>query len=174
MSFLLSLVAWLNTAANGVGSFLLGPVIGSVPGWVGNTIVSAVVGVVLLVLFKFTSNQAAIGRVRDDIKAHMLALKLFKDDIVVTLRAQVRVFRGAFALLFYAIVPMLVMIVPVSLLLGQVGLWYQHRPLKPGETATITMQLKTDDINTSWPQVTMLPGDAASRSEEHTSELQSH
>jgi hypothetical protein len=78
----------------------------------------------------------------------------------VTLRAQGRVFRGAFALLFYAIVPMLVMFMPVSLLLGQVGLWYQHRPLKPGEKSIITMQLKGDDINTSWPQVTVVPTDA--------------
>jgi len=160
VNFLLSLIAWLNIAADAAGDSILGPVIARLPGWLGNTIISAVAGVLLLVIFKYTSNQAAISRIRDDIKANMLALKLFKDDIVVTLRAQGRVFRGAFALLFYAIVPMLVMIMPVSLLLGQVGLWYQHRPLKPGEKATITMQLKSDDVDTSWPQVAVVPTEA--------------
>ena len=35
---------------------------------------------------------------------------------------------------------MLVMIVPVSLLLGQLALWYQVRPLRVGEEAVVTVQ----------------------------------
>jgi len=128
---------------NALGKFLLAPV-GVLPGWLSNTLVSAVTGVVLLIIFKYTSNQRAIGRVRDDIKANMLALKLFKDSISVTLQSQGRVFRGAFLLLLHAIRPMLVMIVPISLLLAQMGLWYQFRPLQPGEKTIITMRLKVD------------------------------
>ena len=30
-------------------------------------------------------------------------------------------------------VPMLVMALPVTLILGQVALWYEARPLRPGE-----------------------------------------
>jgi hypothetical protein len=92
-------------------------------------------------MFKYTSNQKAIGRIRDGIKANMLALRLFKDEIAVTLQSQGRVFRGAFGLLAHSIRPMLVMILPVSLLLAQMGLWYQFRPLLPGEEALVTMKL---------------------------------
>jgi len=36
---------------------------------------------------------------------------------------------------------MLVMIVPISLLLAQMGLWYQSRPLSPGEETVVTVKL---------------------------------
>ena len=114
------------------------------PGWLSNTIVAAVLGVVMLVVFKYTSQQQAIRRVRDDIKAHLLALKLFPDSLAVTFRCQGRILRGAVALLLLAIVPMLVMIVPMSLLLGQMSLWYQSRPLRAGEEAVVTMRLAGD------------------------------
>ena len=43
------------------------------------------------VVFKYTSNQRAIKRARDDIKAHLLALKLFKENTRVIFRAQGRI-----------------------------------------------------------------------------------
>jgi len=157
--FSAQLVTWVNVVTNALGEFLLSP-LGGLPGWLSNTIISAVTGVLLLIIFKYTSNQRAIGRVRDDIKAHMLALKLFKDSLVVTLKAQGRVFRGAFLLLFHAIVPMVVMIVPVSLLLGQMSLWYQSRPLGNGEEALVVMALN-GDMESAWPEVSIKsPGGA--------------
>lgn len=51
---------------------------------------------------------------------------------------------------------MLVMIVPVSLLLAQMGLWYQFRPLRPGEQTVVTMKL-SGDASTPWPDVRMEP-----------------
>jgi hypothetical protein len=148
----------LNTAANALGRLLLAP-IGVLPGWLSATIVSVATGVLLLILFKYTSRQRAIQRVRNDINAHLLALKLFKDSISVILRAQGRVFRGAGRLLVLAIVPMLVMIVPVWLLLVQLSLWYQYRPLRVGEEAVITLKLN-DAAKSSWPAVKLRPTDA--------------
>ena len=49
--------------------------------------------------------------------------------------------RGAFRLFVLALVPMLVMIVPVLLLLGQLSLWYQPRPLRVGEEAVVALKL---------------------------------
>jgi hypothetical protein len=40
-----------------------------------------------------------------------------------------------------SLVPMLVMTVPMCLLLGQLGLWYQARPLRVGEEAVVSLQL---------------------------------
>ena len=78
MFFVAKIVSWINVVTNALGRFLLAP-IAVLPGWLSNTIISAVAGVFLLVIFKYTSNQRAIGKIRDDIKAHMLALKLFSD-----------------------------------------------------------------------------------------------
>jgi hypothetical protein len=155
MDVLTQIVAWLNVPANALGGLLLAP-IGVLPGWLSATIVSAVTGVLMLVIFKYTSNQGAIRRVRDDIKAHLLAVKLFKDSTSVTLRAQGRILLGALRLLVLAIVPMLVMVVPVCLLLGQLGLWYQYRPLRVGQEAVLTLKLNGDAAS-SWPEVQLEP-----------------
>lgn len=159
MDILVQTVIWLNILANALGGFLLAPV-GWLPGWLSATIVSAATGVLLLIVFKYTSNQRAIKRVRDDIKAHLLAVKLFKDSIWVTFRAQGRILTGAFGLMVLAIVPMLVMIVPVCLLLGQLALWYQSRPLRVGEETVVTLKLG-GDAESSWPEVYLEPTSAA-------------
>jgi hypothetical protein len=157
MDAVAQIVVWLNVVANALGRVLLAPV-AILPGWLSATLVAAATGVLLLVAFKYTSNQRAIKRVRDDIKANLLALKLFKESPAVTLRAQGRVFRGAFLLMVYAIVPMLVMAVPVCLMLSQIALWYQARPLQVGEEALIS--LKLNGAGATMPEVALKNSDA--------------
>lgn len=142
---------------NALAGVVLAP-IAVLPGWLSATLVSAATGVLFLFIFKHTSNQRAIKRVRDDISANTLALKLFKDSTAVALRAQGRMLAGAFRLLFLAIVPMLVMIVPVLLILGQLSLWYQARPLRVGEEALVAVKL--NDAGQDWPKLTLAPTDA--------------
>jgi hypothetical protein len=151
-------VVWLNAAANPLGRLVLFPV-ALLPGWLSVTLIGAATGVLLLVAFKVTSNQRAIKRVRDDIQAHLLALKLFKDSVSVALRAQGRILWGSFRLLVLAVVPMLVMAVPVTLVLAQLSLWYQSRPLRVGEDAVVTVQLG-GDAGSAMPDVRLQPTDA--------------
>ena len=158
MDFLAQVVVWLNAIANFLGSWLLAP-LGMLPGWLSATLVSAATGVVLLVVFKYTSNQRGIKRVKDDIKANLLALKLFKDSAPVALRAQGGILLSAFRLAFYSVVPMLVMMVPVLLILGQLSLWYQSRPLQVGEDAVLTLKLNRHS-DSSLPNVRLEPTDA--------------
>jgi hypothetical protein len=159
MTDLLTHVAvWLNRAANALGGPLLSP-IGLLPGWLSATLVAVVSGVGLLAVFKYTSNQRALKRVRDDINAHLLALKLFKDSASVAFRAQGRILFGALRLFLLAVVPMLVMAVPVFGLLMQLGLWYEARPLRVGEEAVVTVKL-SGDAASGWPEVSLRPTDA--------------
>jgi len=159
MNVLAQIVVWLNVAANAVGKLLLAP-IALLPGWLSITLVSAVLGLACLIVFKYTSQQRAMQRVRDDIQAHLLVLKLFPDSLWVTLRAEGRILRGAVSLLALSIVPMLAMIVPVSLLLGQLSLWYQVRPLHVGEEAVVTLQLRGDN-GATLPDMRIEPTSAA-------------
>jgi hypothetical protein len=126
--------------ANALGRVLLAP-LAVLPGWLSATLVSVVTGVLMLITFKYTSNQQAIKRVRSDIKANLLSLKLFKESAGVVLRAQAGVLIGALKLFGLAIVPMCVMLVPVTLVLGQLAAWYQARPLAVGEETVVTLSL---------------------------------
>jgi hypothetical protein len=152
------LVAWLNAVANAFG-VALAP-IAYLPGWASATVVAVVTGIGMLVAFKYTSNQRAIKRVRQGIRANLLAIKLFKDSAAVGLRAQAGVLGGAIRLLVLTVVPMAVMLVPMTLLLGQLALWYQWRPLRVGEESVVTLTLAGGE-DAPWPSVALEPTAAA-------------
>ena len=158
MTLVAQFISWLNAGMNALFGLLREPMT-AVPAWLSLTVVSAVLGVVLLVLFKYTSNQAAIGRVRDRIKARLLAMKLFKDNIPVVLKSQVQVFGSAAMLLVHSIPPILVMSLPFLLVMGQLGVWYQARPLEINEQVLVTMQLSSPEA-ASLPPVSLVPTDA--------------
>ncbi len=140
-------LVWLNTWANAIASILLAP-IAVLPGWLSITMVAFVTGILMLLAFKYTSNQDAIKRVRNTIKANLWALSLFKDSLAVSFRCQGRILVAACHLILLAIVPMLVMLVPMCLLLGQLSVWYQARPLQVGEETVVTLQIAEG----SWDQ----------------------
>jgi len=156
---LTQLVVWLNTAANDVGQVVLAPV-ALVPGWLSVAVTGAVAGVLLLVVFKYTSPQRTIKAARDRIKAERLSLRLFRECGAGSLRAQEQILAQAGWLLCLAVVPMLVMVVPVCLMLGQLSLWYEARPLRVGEEAVITLKLNGEGEMSSRPSVTLEPTDA--------------
>jgi hypothetical protein len=109
---------------------------------------SAVAGVVMTLVFGKTSNQQALRWAADQTRAELLAIKLFKDDLGVTFRCQLQLFKATFWRLVYSLVPMLVMAVPFTLVLTQLALRYEHRPLMPGESSLVEMRLSAD----AWPR----------------------
>src|SRR5262245_1939366 len=137
MDLLTQIVLWLNSLANVLGRFALAP-LAALPDWLSVTFASVVCGALFLLAFKYTWRQHGIKQVKDDIEANLLSLKLFKDNAGLAVRAQGRILFAAFQLLMYSLVPMLVMLVPVLLILGQLALWYQDRPLQVGEDAIVT------------------------------------
>jgi len=137
LSPLLSLV---NPVCTFIGDVCFA-VIGLLPVWLGITVISAVAGVVMLVAFGRLSNQEAIGDAKDDIKANLLALKLYKDQIHVTWTAQWRLLWAILRLQRYMLVPVLVLLPPMVLALAQMGVRYQWRPLRAGERTIVKLRL---------------------------------
>jgi hypothetical protein len=157
MDWLTHTIVWLNGVANVLGR-VLDP-IGFLPGWLSATLVAVATGVGMLAVFKYTSNQRAIKRVRRGIRANLLTARLFRDNPAVGFRAQGGVLLGALRLLVLAVVPILVMIVPTVLLLTQIGLWYQARPLPAGEETVVTMKL-AGEAGDPMPLVELVPSEA--------------
>lgn len=155
---LASVVTGLNAVSNALGT-LLAPV-GWLPGWLSATLVAVLTGVAMLLMFKWTSNQRAIKKVRRGIRANLLAARLFKNNLRVGLIAQLAVLGGAARLLFLAVVPMLVMAVPMILLLAQLGVWYQAAPLPVGAETTVTVKLGGSS-ESPIPAVELLPDEAS-------------
>lgn len=109
------------------------------PVWAGLTMLSVLAGLLSLGVFRLCSNQIAISRALDDIKANLLALKLYKDELRVTFLCQYRIAGAIARLQWHMFRPVAVMLIPMLPLLGQLGVRYQWRPLHPGEQAQIVM-----------------------------------
>ncbi len=110
---------------------------------VGLWIISAITGVLMLYIWRYTSNQDAIADVRRKISAHLLATRLFKDDLSVSFRAQRQIVWQAIRLLGHSIRPMLIMTIPFVLIMIQIGLRYEFRPAVVGEPVRVKASLKS-------------------------------
>jgi uncharacterized membrane protein (DUF106 family) len=103
----------------------------------GLLLVSALTGVAMLLVFKATSNQRAISRTRDLIRAHMLAMRLFKDEARVVVDSQKKVLRTNLTYLRYAVVPIVFIFPIVILIMVQLNLRYGPAPAQPGEAVVV-------------------------------------
>ena len=128
------------------------------PVWLGVTILSALAGVAMLLVFRYTSNQTAIRRVKDDIKANLLALRLYKDELRVTFRAQLRLLWAVVRLQRYILPSILLMLPPMMLALAQMGARYQWRPLQTGEQTILRMRFADEASPIEDPIIEPGPG----------------
>jgi uncharacterized membrane protein (DUF106 family) len=125
-----------NLVFSGIVGTILLPFRGISP-WFGMAAVSLLTALLMLEVYKLTSDQAAIRRAKDRIKAHLLEMRLYKDNMRVTLRAQAAIVKANLAYMGANIKPLAVMIVPLVLILAQLSLWYDRAPLEPGEETLV-------------------------------------
>lgn len=110
--------------------------------WAGLILASLVTALLMLFVFRLTSDQAGIRRAKNRIKAHLLELRLYKDNMAVTLRAQGNILIQNLRYIGYNAKPLLVMIVPLVLILAQLNLWFGSSPLRPGDETLVKVKLR--------------------------------
>jgi uncharacterized membrane protein (DUF106 family) len=110
--------------------------------WAGMAFISLLTGLLMLLIYRWTSNQSGIRRVKDKIKAHLLELRLFRDNMGVTMRAQGQILRANLRYLALNLKPLLVMIIPIILILAQLNVWFGSEPLAVGRPAILKVRLE--------------------------------
>ena len=132
----------LNAFLSHLGDVLLSP-FASHP-LVGLLFWGAVCGVVMTWIFGKTSNQCRLKELADQTKSHLLAIRLFKHDLVVTFRCQGQLLRTTGLRLWHSTPPTLVMLVPICLVFIQLAQWYEFVPLEPGQASVVDLELSSD------------------------------
>jgi len=94
--------------------------------WIGMILISFLTALLMLCVFRFTSNQQGIKNVKNKIKAHLLEFRLFKDSLTISLKAQGKILRYNLKYIGYSVKPLLVMIIPLILILIQLNLWFGY------------------------------------------------
>jgi uncharacterized membrane protein (DUF106 family) len=107
----------------------------------GMIFISLLTGAVMLFLFKLTSNQEAMKEVKTRISAYFLEMRLYKEDISAVMGSQRRILVANLYYMKLAVIPAVVMIVPVILIMVQLNLRYSLAPLNPGDTAIVKVKV---------------------------------
>ena len=107
--------------------------------------ISLVVGLLMVVVFRYTSDQKAIHVAKDRLKAHLLALKLFQDQIPVVIRSYGRLVLATGHYLRLAFKPLLFLIVPLTFLIVQLDRYLGFVPLEAGQSFLIKVRMDNPD-----------------------------
>ena len=108
---------------------------------VGLTLFSLVAAVVILLVFKFTSNQSALESVKRRIHAGVFEIRLYNDDFATIMRAQLDILRANLTYLRHSMAPMIWTLPPLVLLIAQLQFHYGYGGLELGEPILLKVQL---------------------------------
>ena len=131
----------VNAALRPVFDLLLAPFAAGPP-IVSLTLVSLLVSILMLVVFKHTSNQAALAAVKRKIHAGLFEIRLFNDDLRAILRAQSEILRTNLTYLRLTLWPMVFLLPPLVLVIAQLQFHYGYEGLRPGERALLSVDLE--------------------------------
>src|SRR6185369_15143701 len=102
--------------------------------------ISMVIGFLMVIVFRYTSDQKAIARAKDTLKAHLLAVRLFQDQLPVVLRAYGKILHGTGSYLRLTFTPLLIAILPMTFLIIQLDRYLGSMPLQPGQPFLLEAQ----------------------------------
>ena len=130
----------LNAALRLAFDLLLAPFAGGSP-MVSLVLVSLAVSVLMLVVFKRTSDQTALAAVKRKIHAGLFEIRLFNDDLRAILRAQGEILRHNLTYFRLSLWPMVYLLPPLVLVIAQLQFHYGYEGLRPGQQAVLTVDL---------------------------------
>lgn len=129
----------VNRLLSSLFDLLLGPWASESP-WPALIVSSLAAAALLVLIFHLTSNPAGMRRARNRFVARVLELLLYRHDLRVSLSACGRILAANAGYLKQFAVPMLAGAIPFVLLLAHMAAWFEWRPLKVGESATLTVR----------------------------------
>lgn len=109
--------------------------------------ISFITTVIMLPIFKYTSNQESIRRTKAKIIGHFLEIRLFKDDIRIVFSAQGNILKYNLLYLKSMLRPLCFVVWPVMIIMIQTGMRYEYRPLRTGEVSIVKVKIeKTKEL----------------------------
>jgi uncharacterized membrane protein (DUF106 family) len=138
-------MSFVNAVLRPVFDLLLAPFAG-LPPIVSLVIVSLPTAILMLVVFKHTSDQAALAAVKRRIHAGLFEIRLFSDDLRAIFRAQGEILRHNLTYLRLSLVPMVWILPPMVLLIAQLQFHYGYAGLRPAEVTLLEVDLRPETV----------------------------
>lgn len=133
-------MTYFNSVLNSLFNLMISPFKDIAPIW-SLILFSLLIAVLMLLIFRYTSDQTKIRETKSKIRAYIYELTLFKDELGIVLSAQKNVLIQNLKYIKYAAKPMIFMIIPLGLFLIQLDGFYGHKPLTPNESTIVSLKL---------------------------------
>ncbi len=105
-------------------------------------VLSVLAGIVMLLVFRITTDQKSLRAAKDRLQAQLLAVRMFQDQLGVVMRAYGRILRGTLSYLRFSLLPLLVLLVPFFVVFVQMDLRLGHTAPQPGEPFLLKAHLR--------------------------------
>jgi hypothetical protein len=119
---------------------LFGPLRG-LPPLASLALVSLLVSVLVLWVYRATSNQRRMADAKRRMQAGLYEMRLFNDEPRFVLKAFGNILVHNMTYVRLSLVPLLWMIVPITLMIAQLQSFYGYRAFQPGETFLLQLEL---------------------------------
>ena len=110
-------------------------------------LISLVVGLIMVVLFGYTSDQKKIHVAKDQLKAHLLAVRLYQDQLPVVMKTYGRIVLGTGRYIRLAFMPLLYVIIPITFLIVQLDRYLGSLPIEPQQAFLVSVKTSPDALN---------------------------
>ena len=130
----------IATAMNRLFDLLCAPFGGSAAWAVA--VLSALTGVIMLLLFKWSTNQDKLVSARQVLTGRIYEMGLYQDHLSVLGKIQKDLAVANFKYIRWSLPALLVVIPPMIFILAQLDARYGHRPFEVGETALVTVTVE--------------------------------
>ncbi len=132
-----------NQITSAVFDLLLAP-LGHQPAGFDMLLWPVLCGVVALIIWKYVSNQQGIEWARDQIKMHLLEIRLWRHDLTVVFGAVARILAKNAVYIGYNITPGLILALPFTIVLVQLEANYAKAPVPVGTVELLHVTLESD------------------------------
>jgi uncharacterized membrane protein (DUF106 family) len=99
---------------------------------------SLVTGILMLLLFKWSTNQDRLASVKRRLLGHLYELGLYQENLRVMFRIQGDLAKANLRYLATTLPALLAILLPLLLILAQLDSRFAHRPFTSGETSLVT------------------------------------
>ncbi|HTE06807.1 MAG TPA: hypothetical protein VK824_11460 [Planctomycetota bacterium] len=123
--------------------------------WVDIILWSVLGGIVALIVYKHASNQKGIARAKNDIKVHLLEIRLYNEDILGVVTATAKILAKNALYVGHNMLPMVVMFVPMMTILFQLEATYAFAPVPVGKVQILEVTLDSGHAGVPATAVTL-------------------
>jgi hypothetical protein len=101
-------------------------------------------GVGAIAVYKYTSNQKGIAKIKTQLSMHLLEIRLFRDDIAQVLKSTIAIVVKNPIYIGHNLVPTAVMLMPMVAVMVQLVANYGYTASEPGATELLRVALDSD------------------------------